>query len=126
MCYAHVVDGTWLTPIWFNLDASARGDFRPTMEDACRATACSLRLAPPVITHWVANMVREVRFSMQECTSLIVGASAFLFVDHTAEAEEKLRSKARLRDNTMSGNMRPSMAESSQILYVDSIPHHVE
>ena len=58
MRYTHVVDANRLTPIWIELVTVARGDFISTLEDAYRATA--RRLAPPVITHGVADMVREV------------------------------------------------------------------
>ena len=58
MRYAHVADSTQLAPIWFELAASERDDFRLTLEDVCRATARRLGLAPPVITHGVDDMVR--------------------------------------------------------------------
>ena len=54
-----------------------------------------------------------------------MGASAFLFVAHTAAAAEKLRSKSRLWYNTLRGKVCPSMADSSQRLVVDIGLRHV-
>ena len=104
------MDATWISPIRFELATDTRDDFRLTLEDACKATARRLILAPPVITHGVADMFSEVRFKMQDYTSLTAGARAFLFVAQTSAAAEKLRSKARLCDNTLRVNITPSMA----------------
>ena len=119
MQYKHVVDATRLAPIWFNLAVTARDCFCPTLEYACQSTARHLSLTPPVITHGVADMVREVRFATRDYASLTAVLSAFLFVPHTAVADEKLRAEARIWYNDLRGNICPSMAESSQILDID-------
>ena len=107
MRYVHMVDATRLAPIWFELAAAARYYFLPTLEDTCQATARRLSLAPPVITHGVDDMFREVRFVTRDCVSLIAGARTFLFVAHTAASAEKLRTKERPRDNTLRRNVHP-------------------
>ena len=71
-------------------------------------------------------MVREVCFATQNYTSLEVGATYFLFVDHTDDAENKLQFKVHWWDNALLVNMQPSMAESSQLLYIDSDPCHMD
>ena len=58
--FTHIVDPNRPAPIWLELAAANRDDFCPTLEDACRATVQRLRLALPVITHEVDDMVREV------------------------------------------------------------------
>ena len=48
-----------------------------------RATAYHLGFDPPIITHGVNDMTREVRFETRDYASLTLVASAFLFVAHT-------------------------------------------
>ena len=96
MRYGHMVDTKWISPIWFELSASPRDNFRPTLEDSCRATARHLQLYPPSITHRVADMVRKVRFSKKYYAPLMAGAITFFFVAHTALAADKLRPKDRM------------------------------
>ena len=96
MRYAHVVYTTRLAPILFDLIESARDNFLPTLEYACRATAHSLALAPPILTNGVDDMVREVRFTTGDYTSLKAGSSVFLFVANMPAAAYKLQSKSRL------------------------------
>ena len=86
MCYVHMVDVTWLFPVYFELSVAAQDDFRPTLEEAYRSTECCLELALPVITHKEANIVREFHFVTQDYNSLTAGASTFLFVAHTSMA----------------------------------------
>ena len=126
MCYAHVVDNNWLPPIWSELAVYVRDDFRTTLEGACRAIARLLHLALLVITHGLADMVREVCFYTHDYASLMVGAIEFFSVAHMAAAGEKLSNKASIWDNALRGNVRPSMAELSQLLAVNSGQHQVD
>ena len=81
MHYARVVGDT--------LVAAVRDDFRPTLDDVYRSTARRTGLALTVITHGVAEMVREVHFATRDYTSLVEGVIAFFFVAHmVAEAEK--------------------------------------
>ena len=107
MHYLHVVDVTWLAPIWFDISTYAQDYFRPTLDDACRAAARHLVLSSLVIIHGVADMVMEARFATRYYASLIVGASAFLFFVHTAMETEKLRSKSRLQGKCFEGQHSP-------------------
>ena len=107
MCYAHVVDNTWLVSIWFDLALSTRDNFHPTLEDACRAIARRISLSPSVITNGVDKMVRGVRFSTRYYASMVAGASAFLFSAHTLVAAKKLQDKSSLWDDALRGNVCP-------------------
>ena len=62
MSYTHLVGSTRITTIFFDIAVSARDYFRPTLEDMCRSTTHRLRLALIVITHVVANIIRDVLF----------------------------------------------------------------
>ena len=79
-----------LAPVWIELAVENREYFWPTLDDRCRATAQWLCLAPPVITHEVDDMFREVHFATQDCYSLTAGEIVFLFVANTSDAAEKL------------------------------------
>ena len=70
-----------------------RGSYVPP-EDACWYTAHRLCLAPTIITHGMANMVREVHFESRDYYYLNAGTSAYLFVQHKAAAAERLQLKA--------------------------------
>ena len=63
MSYTYILDTTQLAPIWFELDASIRDDFRPTSEDLYKATEHQLGLDLPGITHRVVSMAKEVNFT---------------------------------------------------------------
>ena len=119
MRYSHVVDAKHISPIWFDIDVSALYNFRSTLEDTCSPTSRRLGLATPIITHRVAEMVREASFARQDYTSLTAGIIAFLFDVHTEAAAKKLRTKARIWDNVLRGNIFISMSESSQLLEMD-------
>ena len=95
--YVHVVDTNHLDPIWFELEAAARANFRLTLKDMCRETAQRLRLAPPVIPHGVAEMSREVQFTTRYYAYLEAGTSTFLFVAHMAAEAEYLWDKLAYR-----------------------------
>ena len=59
-------------------------------EDACWDIALCLRLAPPVSTMDMENMVMEVRFDSLDYIYMNEGTSALLFVKHTDAAAERL------------------------------------
>ena len=63
---------------------------------------------------------------MRNYASLTYGFIVLLFVEHMASASEKLQPKARLWDNFWHGNVRLSMAKSSQLLSIDIKPRHVD
>ena len=101
---AHVVDLYRLTPICFVLDTAYRDNFHPVFEYACREEARCLILEPPFITHGVADMVREVRFTTHNSSYLMSGAIALLFVAPTFIAAENMQAKARFGGNELQGN----------------------
>ena len=78
------------------------------------------------ITHGVADMVREVRFTTHNSSSLMSGASALLFVAPTTTVAKNIQSKAPMWDNALQGNVWSSMEEFFQLLTIDSGPHQVD
>ena len=66
MRYSHMVDATWIEHIWFDITTSDQDDLCSTLEEMCRATACRIDLTPPVITHRMDDMIREVHFDMRD------------------------------------------------------------
>ena len=74
----------------------------------------------------MADMVRYFNFTTRDYASLISGASDLLFFDHTKAADEKLSAKIRLWYNALEGNVRPSMAESAQLLAIEGGLHNVK
>ena len=71
-------------------------------------------------------MVRKGRLETRNYAYLTTGASTLLFVTPTCTADENLQAKERLWDNALQGNVRPSMAESSQLLDIDISPLQVD
>ena len=55
----------------------------------------------------------------------MAGASAFLFVAHTSAVAWEIRAKYRIWDNVLQDNVRLLMADSLQLLDVDSGPRHI-
>ena len=85
-----------------------------------------LHLDPLVITHGVDNIFRVVCFSTRKYAFLETGARALIFVSHTIIAAEKLLSKVGLWDNSLCGNVHPSVYELYQLISIDKGPRHVE
>lgn len=77
-----------------DLVAAPPKEFYETLDDACQQTALHLDLTAPVVTHSVADMVRNVQFATHSGNSLTTGLNIFLFVARMAEAAEVLRTKA--------------------------------
>ena len=63
-------------------------------EYVCWATVWRLPITPTVITHIVNNMVREVSYYLRDYAYMNEGTSELLFMEHTAAAAERLKSKA--------------------------------
>ena len=84
-----------------------------------------MRLVVPVILHFIAEMVQELRFDSRDFNSLTAGLSTFQLFAKTTKETDKPCNKYRLWDKALGGNNQMSTSERMCMIALDGTPAHI-